>query len=292
MHDDRTPRGWPLPHEENYLEEDVTRLREALTTADADLTTFNSALTATTEALERKADAAETKSALALKADAAATESALSQKADAVSTENALSLKADAAAMAQALALKANNANGVEWVDFGMDTGLRTCRIPATQYGFAVVRGIGLFFRDPAADDPADGETCILPAEGVSGRWILLVPDADWLFALSRKECEELRSIVADLEDSQKLKLLDASAELTWSAIPQAGGTQEQTIPFPGAALGDGVFVVPPPGLVSGVVYGGYVKDSGTVAVRCVNATGSPVTPAKASWTVKIIKEA
>ena len=279
MHDDRTPRGWPLPHEDNNLEEDVTRLREALTTADADLTTFNSALTATTEAMERKADAAETKIALALKADA-------------VSTENALSLKADAAAMAQALALKANNANGVEWVDFGMDTGLRTCRIPATQYGFAVVRGIGLFFRDPAADDPADGETCILPAEGVSGRWILLVPDADWLFALSRKECEELRSIVADLEDSQKLKLLDASAELTWSAIPQAGGTQEQTIPFPGAALGDGVFVVPPPGLVSGVVYGGYVKDSGTVAVRCVNATGSPVTPAKASWTVKIIKEA
>ena len=179
MHDDRTPRGWPLPHEENYLEEDVTRLREALTAADADLTTFNSALTATTEALERKADAAETKSALALKADAAATESALSQKADAVSTENALSLKADAAAMAQALALKANNANGVERVDFGMDTGLRTCRIPATQYGFAVVRGIGLFFMDPAADDPADGETCILPAKGVSGRWILLVPDAD-----------------------------------------------------------------------------------------------------------------
>ena len=128
--------------------------------------------------------------------------------------------------MAQALALKADNANGVERVDFGMDTGLGLCRIPATQHGFVIVRGVGLFFLDPEADDPADGETCILPAEGVSGRWMLLVLDVDWLFALSKKESDELKG--------QKLH---ATAELTWSAIPPAGGTQEQLISLKGAAV-------------------------------------------------------
>ena len=76
------------------------------------------------------------------------------------------------------------------------------------------------------ADDPADGETCILPAEGVSGRWMLLVLDVDWLFALSKKESDELKG--------QKLH---ATAELTWSAIPPAGGTQEQLISLKGAAV-------------------------------------------------------
>lgn len=281
MHDDRTPRGWPLPHADNYLEEDVARLREALSAADSAMTAVDTTLTDTTEALGQKADAAATRRELALKANTADVGQALSLKADAAAMESALSLKADAAAMAQALALKADNANGVERVDFGMDTGLGSCRIPATQHGFVMVRGVGLFFLDPEADDPADGETCILPAEGVSGRWMLLVPDVDWLFALSKKESDELKG--------QKLH---ATAELTWSAIPSAGGTQEQLISLKGAAVGDGVVVIPPAGLVAGLVFSGYVKSGNTVAVRCVNVTSSAITPAKAHWTVKVVKEA
>lgn len=292
MHDDRTPRGWPLPHADNYLEDDVARLREALSAADSAMTAVDTTLTDTTEALGQKADAAATRRELALKANAADVGQALSLKADAAAMESALSLKADAAAMAQALALKADNANGVERVDFGMDTGLGSCRIPATQHGFVIVRGVGLFFLDPEADDPADGETCILPAEGVSGRWMLLVPDVDWLFALPKKECDELGLEVAHLEKRQNLKLLEGTVELTWSAIPLAGGTQEQLISLKGAAVGDGVIVIPPAGLVAGLVFSGYVKSGNTVAVRCMNVTGSTITPAKAHWTVKVVKEA
>jgi len=35
MKDDRTPQGWPLPHRDNLLTDDVGRIREAITAADA-----------------------------------------------------------------------------------------------------------------------------------------------------------------------------------------------------------------------------------------------------------------
>ena len=37
MTQDRTPRGYPLPHPEHLLSEDVLNLREALTRIDADV---------------------------------------------------------------------------------------------------------------------------------------------------------------------------------------------------------------------------------------------------------------
>ena len=37
-HDDKTPRGWPLPHQDNRLYDDVERLREALRLIDAIIT--------------------------------------------------------------------------------------------------------------------------------------------------------------------------------------------------------------------------------------------------------------
>lgn len=37
MTQERTPRGYPLPHPEHLLSEDVLNLREALTRIDADL---------------------------------------------------------------------------------------------------------------------------------------------------------------------------------------------------------------------------------------------------------------
>lgn len=199
----------------------------------------------------------------------------------------------------QKLAQKAALANGIEFQDFGLETALSSRRMTATEHGFVLVRGVGLFFLDPSADDPADGETCILPAEGVSGRWLLLAPDVDWLFALSKKESDELERSLSEtlprietLETQKKIKLLEATAELTWPAIAQAGGTQEQQVPLIGGAVGDGVVVIPPAGLVAGIVYDAYVKNADTVVVRCVNVTGAAITPVKANWTVKIIKEA
>ena len=37
MTQERTPRGYPLPHPEHLLSEDVLNLREALTRIDADV---------------------------------------------------------------------------------------------------------------------------------------------------------------------------------------------------------------------------------------------------------------
>ena len=37
MAQERTPRGYPLPHPEHLLSEDVLKLREALTRIDADV---------------------------------------------------------------------------------------------------------------------------------------------------------------------------------------------------------------------------------------------------------------
>ena len=39
MTQERTPRGYPLPHPEHLLSEDVLKLREALTRIDADVAT-------------------------------------------------------------------------------------------------------------------------------------------------------------------------------------------------------------------------------------------------------------
>ncbi len=35
MRDDRTPQGWPLPHRDNLLTDDVGRIRKAFEMADA-----------------------------------------------------------------------------------------------------------------------------------------------------------------------------------------------------------------------------------------------------------------
>lgn len=275
MHDDRTPRGWPLPHADNYLEEDVARLREALGSADSELTDAMRALQETKDAVQ-------------------AVEATFDQKL--------LELKGTVHDdVMQKLAQKSALVNGVEFQDFGLDTALSSRRIAATKHGFVLVHGVGLFFLDPEADDPADGETCILPAEGVAGRWMLLVPDVDWLFAFTKKEnngdeldiklSEALVRIEA-LEKRKTLRLLATTAELTWPAIAQAGGTQEQTIFLNEALVGDGVVVIPPAGLVAGLVFSGYVKSANTVAVKCINVTGAAITPARANWTVKIVKEA
>lgn len=51
MPDERTPRGYPLPHLEHLLADDVLNLREAITGIDTDVTTQAQALSATTVAM-------------------------------------------------------------------------------------------------------------------------------------------------------------------------------------------------------------------------------------------------
>jgi hypothetical protein len=77
----------PLPHQDNLLEEDVVRLREAISGLDAHAEQTDAALSG-------KADASATAAALAAKADASAMETALAGKSDAQSTQAAISTHA------------------------------------------------------------------------------------------------------------------------------------------------------------------------------------------------------
>jgi hypothetical protein len=85
MTDSRTGHlNLPLPHQDNLLEEDVARLREAFAGLDAHAEQTDAALSG-------KADASATAAALAAKADAVALQAALAQKSDAQSTQVAIS---------------------------------------------------------------------------------------------------------------------------------------------------------------------------------------------------------
>lgn len=78
----------PLPHQDNLLEEDVQRLRDAISGLDVHAGQ-------TDAALETKADSAEVNTALAGKADSAAISTAMATKADAAAVQASLALKAD-----------------------------------------------------------------------------------------------------------------------------------------------------------------------------------------------------
>jgi len=58
MPSERTPRGYPLPHPEHLLSEDVLNLREAITRIDADVatqeTSFEQSQDQLTEQLHRQ----------------------------------------------------------------------------------------------------------------------------------------------------------------------------------------------------------------------------------------------
>lgn len=83
MIDDKTPNAaLPLPHIDNFLEEDVERLRAALTMIDEQLAAADAALSALAARLEEEIDA----SVLAAASAQAAAESAQST-ADAAKTE-------------------------------------------------------------------------------------------------------------------------------------------------------------------------------------------------------------
>ncbi len=175
-------------------------------------------------------------------------------------------------------------------LDFGLDTGTSGAKIPTNLGNVVAVQGLGLFRYDPEATDPVDGETCILPAaeggqDAPPGRWLLLLPDADLLFSLSRRE-------LRNLEMETSAKYLRASATLTWGSLTSYGGAQELAIPVAGAKVGDAVVVSPPAaGLAAGLAFYGYVSAAGTVSVRCLNLKNTAQTPAAAVWGVTVLAE-
>lgn len=147
------------------------------------------------------------------------------------------------------------------------------------------VQGLGFFRFDPNADDPVDGETCIMPSDG-NGRWLLALPDIDTLLSMLSDE-----RAIRRLERAPVLHMLSTTSNLTWGSIAAQGGELVRNIPLPGAKAGDPVLVVPPAALAEGLGYCGSVSADGTVSVRCINSKASAVTPAAADWKVYIVKE-
>lgn len=145
------------------------------------------------------------------------------------------------------------------------------------------IEGFGFYRYDPDATDPADGETCLMPEDGV-GRWLLALPDIDALLSLLPDE-----RAIRRFERTVVPRVFAATANLTWASIPAYGGELVRTISVPGAKVGDPVVVVQPPVLAEGIGYYGFVSASGTVSVRCVNSKSTAVTPAAADWKVCVI---
>ena len=167
------------------------------------------------------------------------------------------------------------NLRFIDKVNLGALTGSKTAKISSNKDAFVLVEELGLFKFSEDSHAPADGETCLLPEIG-DGRWHLILPDVNLLFALS----------------GFKPKVLSASAVLAWTAISRHGGTLERAINLIGAEVGDVVNVIPPLKLISGLFFSGNVRKPDEVSVRCVNLTAAAITPATASWTVRVSKGA
>lgn len=145
---------------------------------------------------------------------------------------------------------------------------------------------LGIFRYDAASTEIVDGETCLATENGV-GRYLMLVPDASWLFMVAVRDARK----IAEFMVYPKLTVHRKAAEITWAAISANGGVQEQSISVPGVSPQDSVSVTPPNGFVSGIVFDGYITAFGIVTIRCVNVTAANITPAAGIWTVKIVKE-
>lgn len=82
-------------------------------------------------------------------------------------------------------------------------------------------------------------------------------------------------------------KVVRASATLAFPSVA-AGGQQELTISATGATTGAAIHLGPPAGLESGLIATARVSATDTVTVRLVNVTGSPISPASATYRVDV----
>ena len=77
-------------------------------------------------------------------------------------------------------------------------------------------------------------------------------------------------------------------ANLDFGSV-SSNGTAELTMSVPGVAVGDPVFLAPPAGIETGLVWCGYVSAASTVTIRIHNTTGGAVDPAAADWSVSVM---
>lgn len=307
MRDDRSPgRGYPLPHPENLLAIDADRLRESVLAIDTDYRS----LVQKFETLKGEADEwfAQIDAGLSSVDDK-------QRDFDRVTAEKLASMKEEIADSVRILEGKiAEVSEGADQLfhNFGMrydelasdlrkqakteierfgdripnfdnlagDAYTQGSKLPAgVENRLEFVEGLGFFRFAPNADDPADGETCIMPTGG-KGRWLIELPCFEALRDMCRMTAMR---VVRNL-------FLTLSRRFTWGAIATASSTT-QSISFSGAIVGDTVILVPPVAFPAGIAYDGFVSENGTVSITCRNTTSAEVTPPAGIFKIVIVKE-
>jgi hypothetical protein len=256
MYDDRTAtRNYPLPHEDNYLDEDAGRLRGALEAIDHDVEDLNQGIDETNKKIENEA----TELSQFINNTVQAIDEKLLKKADLVKGLVPLNQ------------LPVEHLGKIDVTpEFGEDTGQSAYTMPETPHKFILVPELGIFCFYEESVDPADGETCILPHDG-SGRWHLIVPSTEFMLAWLEKR-----------------EVLSSTAALMFGSVA-AYNSADRTMPLAGAVVGD-VCVVTPPALVAGLICTAWVSETGIVTVRIGNIRNTSITPATADFTVWILK--
>ena len=183
-----------------------------------------------------------------------------------------------------------------------------------------LIPGLGMYKYDAASTSIVDGETVVAVKDGTPGRYLLVLPDLDWLFALCVEQIDTHRYNLGVLIDkaneridkvneeygaklnkiitSHRATVLTATQELDFGIVFQ-NTIKELTIDLPGAKVNDPVLLSHNNEAVStySVLYSyyneyAYVKEDNkvTVCVYRVNTSGNIALP-KMEYTVQIVKE-
>jgi hypothetical protein len=259
-------KGYPLPHPDNYLEDDVDRLRTSLTAIDGDIDQLEGNVN---QLAENETQLEET-----LETEIGRIETALAAKAD---------LEEGIVPLEQLPVSKLGKLDVVP-EGFGDNTGKSGQTMPASDKEFILVPGLGIFRYDEDSEAPVDGETCIAPASS-PGRWLLVVPDVNHVLTWIH---DEAAFAAHQLQEMSFPTILTASANLDFPSIA-AQSSAALTIAVAGAVFGN-IVTATPPTLTAGLFYVAYVSENNKVTVRMTNITGSAINPATGQWTVKVIK--
>lgn len=146
---------------------------------------------------------------------------------------------------------------------------------PGMQGQYYLLEPYGLYMFQGAATDPADGQTCILPASG-AGRWMLICPTWDFSFTWLQLDFPMAKSLVG-------------SASLDFPSIA-AGSSATLAINVNGAMVGETTIIVAPTTFPGQVVLRGSVTQPGIVSVVATNNSTGAVDPAAATITAIIFR--
>lgn len=281
--DDRTARGWPLPHRRNKIATDNERLRAALSSIDTELTAADTFAAATDRELARyEAATDETLAQHRTELDALdrdkANEASVSQRFESLGASvqfNFDTLCHDdlheidtgtyrhlthAQQAALPAGLSASNrfvaeARVIAEVDLGAAARTASARIPDGIGLWASVKGLGIFRLDRASAELPDGETCILPASG-SGRWLLQAPAPEEAVAMA---------------EDMLVDTVWVAASGTMSIYQRSSAYKEYNIGAEGWRL---LGVIPPAGLAVGW---SYTVSGTTVKITFYNDTDAQI---------------